>query len=92
MHFAEIPHTQTLLRHRLDNTSPPHAAEVPHLQTAGDTLPSHVSVVRVHAGLQSAEIIKEEVNKSRAETLSSDLSNGKYMTHRHMFHQNILHH
>ena len=67
VHLVEIPHTHTLLRHRFDNTSPPHASDVPHLHTAGDTLPSHVSVVRVHAGLQSAEMIKEGMNKVLAQ-------------------------
>ena len=60
MQVAETPHTQTLLRHRFDKTLPPQASEVPHLQTAGDTLPSQVSVVNVHAGLQSAKTIKRK--------------------------------
>ena len=58
VHFADTPHTHVPLRHLFDKTSPPHASEVPHLHTAGDTLPSQVSVVKVQAGLQSAKTRK----------------------------------
>ena len=58
VHFADTPHTHVPLRHLFDKTSPPHASEVPHLHTAGDTLPSQVSVVKVQAGLQRAKTRK----------------------------------
>ena len=52
VHVADTPQTQTLLRQRLDKTSPPHGSDVPHLQ---ELRPTQVSVVNVHAGLHNAE-------------------------------------
>ena len=71
VHFADTPHTHVPLRHLFDKTSPPHASEVPHLHTAGDTLPSQVSVVKVQAGLQSAKTRKEYQSKFEASNMSS---------------------
>ena len=50
---ADTPHTHTLLRQRFDKVGP-QAGAVPHLHVPA----SQVSVVNVHAGLQSAK--KEE--------------------------------
>ena len=56
---GDMPHTHTLLRQRFDKTSPPQGSDVPHLHVLR---PTHVSVVKVHAGLQRAKADSGKLN------------------------------